>query len=212
MLRSRIRLWLAVAVDLAIMAALPGDIHLATRLLIAWNIAAALYLGLTFAMMASATPERMRQRAMMYQEGRWVVLFLVAAAAVAALFATIQIVHGLKSLAPSTVPLHLALCGATILTSWLFMNVNLALIYAHEYFAPGFHKRPEPALDFPSEPDPDYWDFTYFSLVIGMTFQVSDVQIRSRLLRRLAVLHGAVSFFFNTVILALAVNIAASVL
>jgi uncharacterized membrane protein len=211
-LRSRIRLWTAALVYVAIALALPEHIRLATRLLIAWNLAATLYLGLTFMMMANSDTEGLRKRAEMYQEGRWIVLSLVAAAAIAALLATVQIVHGLKTVAPGSVPLHLALCGATIVTSWLFMNVNLALIYAHEYFGPGHHLRSEPALDFPSEPDPDYWDFIYFSLVIGMTFQVSDVEIRSRLLRRLAVLHGAVSFFFNTVIVALSVNIAASVL
>ncbi len=211
-LRTRIRLWLASLVGLAIMLVLPPDIHIATRLLIAWNLAATLYLGLTFAMMAHSDQEKLQKRAIMYQEGRWIVLILVATAAVAALLATVQIVHGLKTVAPGTIPLHLGLCGATIVTSWLFMNVNLALIYAHEYFGPGYQKRKAPALLFPEEPNPDYWDFVYFSLVIGMTFQVSDVQIQSKLLRRLAVFHGAVSFFFNTFIIAISVNIAASVL
>ena len=211
-LRSRIRLWIGSSVGLAILLVLPRDMHIATRLLISWNLASTLYLGLTFAMMANSDEEKLQKRAIMYQEGRWVVLILVATAAVAALLATVQIVHGLKTLAPATVPLHLALCGATIVTSWLFMNINLALIYAHEYFGPGYQKRQAPALQFPEEPNPDYWDFVYFSLVIGMTFQVSDVEIQSRLLRRLAAFHGVVSFFFNTFIIAISVNIAASVL
>lgn len=211
-LRSRIRLLFSAGVGTALTLVLPPTIHIVTRLLISWNIAATLYLALTFAMMAHSDEERLRKRAIMYQEGRWIVLVLVATAAVAALLATVQIVHGLKSLAPATVPLHLALCGATIVTSWLFMNVNLALIYAHEYFGPGYLKRKAPVLMFPEESNPDYWDFVYFSLVIGMTFQVSDVQIQSRLLRRLAAFHGVVSFFFNTFIIAISVNIAASVL
>ena len=211
-LRSRMRLWIGSLVGLAVAVALPRDIHVATRILVSWNIAATLYLGLTAAMMANSDLERLRKRAIMYQEGRWIVLALVATAAVAALLATVQIVHGLKTVPPATVPLHLALCGATIMTSWLFMNVNLALIYAHEYFGPGYSTRKSPALLFPEEANPDYWDFIYFSLVIGMTFQVSDVQIQSKLLRRLATFHGAVSFFFNTFIIAISVNIAASVL
>lgn len=211
-LRSRLRLWIVSALGTAIVLFLPSHIHFATRLLIGWNVAATLYLALTFAMMAKSDMERLQKRAIMYQEGRWIVLGLVATAAVAALFATVQIVHGLKALPPGTVPLHLALCGATIMTSWLFMNINLALIYAHEYFAPGYDKRKAPALMFPEEPNPDYWDFVYFAIVIGMTFQVSDVQIQSKLLRRLATFHGAVSFFFNTFIIAISVNIAASVL
>ena len=211
-LRSRMRLWIGSLVGLAVAVALPRDIHVATRILVSWNIAATLYLGLTAAMMANSDLERLRKRAIMYQEGRWIVLALVATAAVAALLATVQIVHGLKTVPPATVPLHLALCGATIMTSWLFMNVNLALIYAHEYFGPGYSTRKSPALLFPEEANPDYWDFIYFSLVIGMTFQVSDVQIQSKLLRRLATFHGAVSFFFNTFIIAISVNIAASAL
>jgi uncharacterized membrane protein len=163
-------------------------------------------------MMANSDQERLQKRAIMYQEGRWIVLALVATAAVAALLATVQIVHGLKTVATGTIPLHLALCGATIVTSWLFMNVNLALIYAHEYFGPGYAKRKAPALMFPEEPNPDYWDFVYFSLVLGMTFQVSDVQIASRKLRRLATLHGLLGFLFNTVIIALTVNIGASLM
>ena len=210
-LRSRMRLWIGSLVGLAVAVALPRDIHVATRILVSWNIAATLYLGLTAAMMANSDLERLRKRAIMYQEGRWIVLALVATAAVAALLATVQIVHGLKTVPPATVPLHLALCGATIMTSWLFMNVNLALIYAHEYFGPGYSTRKSPALLFPEEANPDYWDFIYFSLVIGMTFQVSDVQIQSKLLSRLATFHGAVSFF-NTFIIAISVNIAASAL
>jgi uncharacterized membrane protein len=88
-----------------------------------------------------------------------------------------------------------------------------ALRYAHEYYSivPG-GDAVEGGLKFPGDDPPDYWDFFYYALVLGMTFQVSDVEILSRKLRRLASVHGLLGFLFNTVILALSVNIAASLL
>ena len=97
--------------------------------------------------------------------------------------------------------------AASIVLSWLYMNMIFALHYAHGYYSHrnGMHK----GLDFPGKEDPDYWDFAYFSLVLGMTFQVSDVQIVSRRLRRTALLHCVIAFFFNVFIIAISVNVAA---
>jgi len=85
--------------------------------------------------------------------------------------------------------------------------------YAHEYYAKDLGgPEIDRGLDFPGGQPPDYWDFTYFAIVVGMTFQVSDVQITARKLRRLATVHGLIGFLFNTIIVALTVNIAASLL
>ena len=100
----------------------------------------------------------------------------------------------------------LTLAVATILLSWTFIHVIFALHYAHEYYGEGAKGG---GLSFPGDDRPDYWDFVYFSFVIGMTFQVSDVQVTSKLLRRIVVAHGVLSFFFSVTILALAVNLAA---
>ena len=97
------------------------------------------------------------------------------------------------------------LAGVTILLSWTFMHTIFALHYAHEYYARG-DKR---CLSFPGEEAPDYWDFVYFSFVIGMTAQVSDVGITDKIIRRTATVHGIVSFVYNTALVALMVNIAA---
>jgi uncharacterized membrane protein len=85
--------------------------------------------------------------------------------------------------------------------------VIFAMHYAHV-----FYEQPEGGLIFPGEGEPDYWDFLYYSIVIGMTCQVSDVQVATPELRRLTQVHGVLSFFFNTVILALAVGVAAGLL
>ena len=106
-------------------------------------------------------------------------------------------------------PAGLALAIVTITLSWALVHTAFALHYAHEYYrgkTPG-------GLQFPSgeeHVDADYWDFVYFSFVIGMTAQVSDVGITDKIIRRTATVHGIISFMFNTALLALMVNIAAS--
>ena len=96
----------------------------------------------------------------------------------------------------------------TITLSWTFVHVILALHYAHEFY----DEDDGGGLQFPSDDQPVYWDFLYFSFVIGMTFTVSDVAITSRDFRKLALVHGMLSFGFNTVILALALNTVSTVL
>ncbi len=100
----------------------------------------------------------------------------------------------------------------TLLVSWLMTHTTFAFRYAHEYYDVDPGTGIVGGLEFPSEKRPDYLDFMYFSLVLGMTFQVSDVQITSRKFRRLAAVHGLLSFLYNTIILALTVNLAAGLL
>jgi uncharacterized membrane protein len=97
--------------------------------------------------------------------------------------------------------------AATIILSWLYMNMIFALHYAHGYY--GHRNAMHKGLDFPGTDEPDYWDFAYFALVLGMTFQVSDVQIVNRRLRRTALTHSVIAFFFNVFIIAISVNVAA---
>jgi len=97
--------------------------------------------------------------------------------------------------------------------SWLVTHVTFAFRYAHEFYAKDLGGPDvDRGLEFPGETAPDYLDFLYFSLVLGMTFQVSDVQITSRKFRRVAALHGLIGFLFNTVIVAFTVNIAAGLM
>ena len=98
----------------------------------------------------------------------------------------------------------------TILLSWSFIQVMFAFHYAHEFYAE--HRQPAGGLGFPGQEAPDYWDFLYFAFVIGMTFQVSDVTVRSKVMRKTVLAHGLLSFIFNVTLLALAINLAASAL
>lgn len=97
---------------------------------------------------------------------------------------------------------------ATIVLSWTFIHLVFAFHYAHEYY--GSDDKQTPCLVFPGAEKPRYWDFIYFSFVIGMTAQVSDVTTATTEARTLVLTHSIVSFFFNTAILALGVNLAAS--
>ena len=206
--RARPRLFLAVALGIVVgLVLLPGDWRVATRLLVGWDAGVALYLVLGFAAMANADVARIRRRAALLDEDRTVFLVLTAGAALASLGA---IVAELGTKDPVYQTAHLALASATIVLSWAFTHTIFALHYAHEFYVEARHE--EGGLAFPGKEQPDYWDFLYFSLVIGMTSQVSDVAITAPAIRRTVSAHGVVSFVFNTTLLALAVNIAASAL
>jgi uncharacterized membrane protein len=105
--------------------------------------------------------------------------------------------------------IYVALAIGTVVLSWTFIHTIFALHYAHEFYGSGEHKN---GLRFPGDGQPDYWDFIYFSFVVGMTFQVSDVAVTHKSVRRMVVAHGALSFFFTTAVVAMAVNIAASII
>ena len=118
---------------------------------------------------------------------------------------------GLKYAAPQVRTVHLALAGVTILCSFCIVHTAFALHYAHEFYGDA-ERAAARCLEFPGTEQPDYFDFLYFAFVLGTTSQTSDVTIASSPLRRLALMHGVIAFFFNTTVLALTVNIAAGLL
>jgi len=203
--RARPRLFLSALIGLVVVAALPGDWSLITRMIIGWDIAVALYLAAAFQIMKRADLHYIRRRALLQDEGRFAILVLTVAAALASL-AVIIIELGTQ---PGVVrePARLLLAIVTIALSWSFIHIIFALHYAHEYHA---ENRKGGGLAFPGDEPADYGDFVYFSFGIGMTSQVSDVQVTSRAMRRIVTAHSTVSFAFNVALLALMVNIAAS--
>ena len=192
---------------------LPGEWHWATRLLCVWDAGMICFLSWTWLLMLQATPKTMRRYARQEDEGRLVILSLITAAACISLFAIVALLHD-KGLSTQFLILHLGLSGMTIVGSWLLVHTIFALHYARTYYQD--HKTlsecKAQGLDFPGEMEPDYWDFLYFSFVIGMTSQVSDVNVTSRTMRRLSLMHGVLSFFFNTSILAMTINIVAGLI
>lgn len=189
---------------------LAGFRHGVTRGVTAWDIGVVVYLALAAFLFSTERAAQMPEEAARQQEGEWTIFALTIAAAAVSFVAIFGVFAQSKAAPAAEKSLHILLVAVTLAVSWLMTHTTFAFRYAHEFYS----KSPGGAdidrgLEFPGEPRPDYLDFMYFSLVLGMTFQVSDVQITSRKMRRLATVHGLLSFAFNTIILALTVNIAA---
>jgi uncharacterized membrane protein len=212
-LRTRPRLFIAVAAALAVGWLLPHDVaHQAvTRGLIAWNTGTVLYVVLAAIMMARSTDRRMMRRAQLQDEGQWVILALVFVAAIASLAAIGGELSVVKDMHGVAKGMHIALAGVTVLSSWAFIQTMFALHYAHEYYAATARHR-SPGLQFPDNEPPGYSDFFYFSAIIGTSGQTADVSFVSKPLRRIGTLHCILAYLFNTTVLALLINIAASLL
>ena len=200
------RLIISVAVGAAIATALLiVNLHIATRLLIGWDAGALLYLILIYSVARRGDIARLRTKAAEEDENALVLLFLTVIAAAASLVAVVIEVGGSQGATGMQAAFSITLAMSTIVLSWFFVHTEFALHYAHEFYGARRDKKLG-GLKFPGGQQPDYWDFLYFALVIAMTSQVSDVAITSRSLRRVASMHGALSFFFNLGILALTVN------
>jgi uncharacterized membrane protein len=209
--RARPRLFIATAIAIAVGILIPDSwaSHSVTRWLIGWNSGAGLYVVLAAIMMIRSSGYHMRHRAQLQDDGQLVILLLVAVATVASLsaiaaeLAVVKDMHGFIKIA------HVTLAGATVLTSWAFIQVMFALHYAHQYYAAVCHGH-KPGLQFPEEPEPDYGDFFYFASVIGTSGQTADVSFVTKPMRRIGSLHCILAYLFNTTVLALLINIGAS--
>jgi uncharacterized membrane protein len=211
--RVRPRLFIATVVALGLGALLPASVagHIVTRLLIAWNAGAALYVLLAAIMMVRSSHHHMRRRAQLQDDGQVMILVLASIASVASLaaiagqLAVVKDMHGILKTA------HIALAGLTVVTSWAFVQIMFALHYAHEYYAAVSHGR-SAGLQFLGDEDPDYGDFFYAAAIVGTSGQTADVSYVSKPMRRIGTLHCILAYFFNTTVLALLINIAASLL
>jgi uncharacterized membrane protein len=208
--RLHAKLVIGALVGLIVIALAPFTL-LTTRLLLGWDIGVALYLLLIHSTLARCDIAHIRRRAAEQDESAFAILLLTMAATFASLVAIVFALGGSKSAPHEQAAVLIGLTIGTILLSWFFVHTIFALHYAHEYYG----ERRDGiigGLNFPGDDDPDYWDFLYFSLVIGMTSQVSDVAITSKGIRRVATMHGVLSFFFNVTVLALTINIVSGLL
>ena len=211
--RARPRLFIATAVALAVGVLLPDGIasHPVTRWLLAWNVGTALYVLLAATMMIRSSTAHMRRRAQVQDDGQIAILVFVSLAAISSLAAIageLAVVKDMHGIAKTE---HVALAGVTVLSSWAFIQMMFALHYAHEYYAAAGDGRPAP-LRFPDDDQPGYGDFFYFSAIIGTSGQTADVSFVSKSMRRIGSLHCILAYLFNTTVLALLINIGASML
>ena len=211
LVRARPRLFIATAIAVLVGVLLPHSVanQAVTRWLLAWNAGAALYVILAADMMIRSDHHRMSRRALLQDDGQIVLLALVVVATLASLVAiagelsVVKDMHGLLKVA------HASLAGFTVLSSWAFIQVMFTLHYAHDYHAAVARGEPQ-GLAFPGEEQPDYGDFFYFAAVIGTSGQTADVSIVSKSMRRIGSLHCILAYLFNTTVLALLINISAS--
>lgn len=184
--------------------------RLSTRLLTAWDLGVSLHVVLVWVMMGMSSHADLQRRADKEDAGALSVLVLTMATAIASLVAIAAELHGIKDAGGVRAEgFRLALVGGTILVSWVFVHTIFALHYAHDFYA-GEDDRG--GLKFPEDAKPDYWDFLYFSFTIGAASQTSDVTVVASRMRRLVLAHTILSFLFNTTVLALAINVGASLL
>lgn len=180
------------------------------RALLGWCVGTAVYLLLAW-WLAEVFDSKSTRRRTQAQDEPSVVLFLLMVLAVLASVGSIALLlQQVKQLAGAERIGHMVLAMLALGLSWLFIHTIFAFRYAHRYYHEEQRKEPDGAgLQFPNQPDPDYFDFLYYAFVIGMTSQVSDVQVTSREMRRLTLGHGILSFAFNVLIVALTINVVA---
>ena len=175
---------------------------------LAWDIFFCGYLVIMTALAFRITPDHLRKQAAVEDEGMFVIIFVTLAAICVNLYSLFVLIN--QGSKPAALLMALSIASAPF--GWLMLHTVAAFHYAHLFYAArdpdGDKSSDAGGLEFPETSEPDSWDFLYFSFVIGMTAQVSDVQVTSRQLRKVVLAHGLASFFFNTVLIALAVNIA----
>lgn len=211
-----IRLLTCMALAVALYMLIPARHSATLRALLSWDGGVFAFIAWALVIVSRSTPDQMRRRAALQDQGRTAILAVIVAGALISLAALAFMQKVAKTTQGNEPLMILVTIVATILMSWFLVHIVFTMHYAHAYYGPSPDEGDADGLvgglDFPGENEPDYWDFMYFSFVVGMTCQVSDVQVTDRAMRQLTLAHGIVSFFFNTIILALTINIVASLI
>ena len=211
--RKTILVGLAVGVAVAVLLGVTANtLTPLTRGLAAWDAGIAGYLATLFWLLRHATPDKIAAKVAATDEGRFFILlisllaFVVSIAAIVAEAGEAAAAHG------GDKPLRVTFVLVTVALSWLFVHSVVANHYAHEFYSQSTTNEARGGLIFPGDLDPNFWDFLHFGLVIGVANQTADIQISSKSIRNVVTVHGIIAFVFNTVILALAINFAASMI
>ena len=183
------------------------------RGLLGWSVGVAVYLALAWWLCERFDAKRTRERAQAQDEPSIVLFFLMLLATMACVAAIVVMMQQGNDFSGAERTLHIAMSVIALIASWLFIHTMFAFRYAHRYYQEEKRNEPDgPGLEFPGGLDPDYFDFLYYSFVIGMTSQVSDAQATSREMRRITLVHSVLSFGFNMLVLALSINVVSGTL
>lgn len=213
---SRPRLVGAIAAGLLAglcLAFIPNAMKPSTRAITAWDVGCCWFIVASLIGMSGRKGRDIQQRAALQDDGRGMILGLVLLASAASLTAVglelsqAKSAHGLFKI------LQITLAFATVVVSWFVAQLIFALHYAHEYYSltadpPHVLRK---GLKFPEGGEPDYWDFLHFSVIIGVASQTADIAYDSRTLRRIGTVHSLLAFAFNTIVVALTINLWAGV-
>ena len=212
------RPWLVSAIGLGsaaglLLAVVPSALDVPTRAILAWDLGCIAYMGMTLGRVRRRDAPYIRGVAKALDEGQGIILALVLALSAASLMAVAAELSFAKDAHGLDKALRVALAFGSVSVSWFVTQLIFALHYAHEYYAPDSDGDPDTlqqgGLKFPDDDEPDYWDFIHFAVVIGVASQTADVSFTSKRMRRIGTVHGLVAFTFNTVVLALTINIMA---
>jgi uncharacterized membrane protein len=204
--RAVARVAIALAVGVAAFAGMVGHHSVAAAAFVAWDLAGIVLLSLLWWIIARADPEQTRSRAGGDDPGRTLVYVAVVAASAVSLLAATILVRNARSVVPDLRELAVVLCLLSVALAWTMTHTAFAFRYAHLYYRDDTEGIG--GITMPGDGAPSFFDFAYFAFTIGMCFQVSDMCVTSRQIRRAVLLHAAVSFGYNTVILAFVLNLA----
>lgn len=214
-LSARRRLLVSTLVGYAVFLAFPTDYLLDTRLLLGWDGACLTFLVMAWMVMGLADAKETCRSTLDQDQSGFMVLVIATIAVSASFFAILFLLGQVKGAGAAFKSAHLALSISAVVCSWFVVHTLFAFHYAHSFYrgrAVQDGIRDDGGIRFPGEALPHYVDFLYFSFVIGMTSQVSDVSITSHSVRRMALVQGVLSFAFNTLVLALTINIVAGII
>jgi uncharacterized membrane protein len=212
-LGAKVRIAATISVALIAYFAQPETISWHTRLVAAWDVGTIVYLVLAWTIIRTADAQSTRSHALAQDTSGYIIFLFVLAAACASVVAIGFVVAKIHDLAFWSKAWHLALTIAALISSWVIIQTVFAFHYARRYYLDERKRSPNSAgLAFPGGVDPDYMDFAYYSFVVGMTSQVSDVQVTSAVMRRMTLVHGVLAFIFNIAVLALSINTIAGAL
>lgn len=205
------KLFISLVASIIIFTVCNNKVSSSTQFILTWTGFAFIMNGLSWSTIFSAHPIEMKKIAKLQDNNRNAIFIFILAATLVCLFVVIILLKSTQHLTGTPLTLHILLSIGAVISSWALVHTLFVFRYANLYYATAgkgkLAAKYLEGLEFPEEPEPDYLDFAYFSFVIGMTFQVSDVEISSKRIRRLALLHSLIAFAFNTVIVALSINV-----
>jgi uncharacterized membrane protein len=210
-LDAHYRLMIALCVSAIVFFFFRGRVTTPALILVTWIGCALTIIILNWIIIFSSHPLEVRKIAKLQDSSRTFLFVFISTAAVVSLGAIVYLLKSTKGLPEVAKNEHILLAITAVIISWWLLHTIYTLRYAHLYYDPETDIDGETfavgGLQFPGKQQPDYLDFVYFSFIVGMTFQVSDVNITSRRIRRACIVHALLSFAFNTAILALSINV-----